>query len=105
MIFSNKVYDILKWFCIILLPALASFVRAVFPLWSIPYAEPISATIVAVSACLGACLCISNAQYQGNDAEVHKDAYEEMIKQNNEMRDELAMHIENTFESFPEDDM
>ena len=105
MIFKNKTYDILKWLCLALLPALATLIRVVFPQWNLPYGEPIAATVTAVAAFLGACLCISNAQYKGSDADIHKDAYEEMVKQNNEMREELAHIIENTFESFPEDDM
>lgn len=105
MILKNRTYDVLKWLCLALLPALATLIRVVFPQWNLPFAEPIAATITAVAAFLGACLCISNAQYKGEDASVHKDAYEEMAKQNEELRNELASNVEDTFESFPEDDM
>lgn len=60
---SNRVYDVLKWIAIIALPALAVFVTTVFPVWGIPYAEPISTTIMAVDTLLGALLCVSTANY------------------------------------------
>jgi ABC-type transport system involved in multi-copper enzyme maturation permease subunit len=61
---SNRVYDILKWLCVLCLPALATLIRVVFSIWGIPYGEEISATIVAINAFLGACLGISSIQYQ-----------------------------------------
>lgn len=61
---SNKAYDVLKWVAIIALPALAVFVQTVFPIWSIPYAEPIATTIMAVDALLGALLGVSTARYK-----------------------------------------
>ena len=63
---SNKIYDILKWLCMLALPALATLIRVVFAIWKIPYGEEISATIVAFTAFLGACLGISNIQYKAN---------------------------------------
>ena len=63
---NNKVYDILKWLCIFVLPALAALVRVVFETWGIPYGEQISATIVAVNAFLGAVLGLSNTVYKKN---------------------------------------
>lgn len=59
----NKVYDVLKWITIILIPALAVFVTTVFPIWDIPYAEPISTTLMAVDVLLGALLGVSTAHY------------------------------------------
>jgi len=63
---KDKVYDILKWLCIFVFPAVATFIRVVFTIWNIPYGEQISATIVAFNACLGAILGISNAMYKKN---------------------------------------
>ena len=60
---NNKTYDILKWVAIICLPALAVFVKTVFPVWHIPLAEEISTTIMAVDALLGVLLGISTAEY------------------------------------------
>jgi hypothetical protein len=69
MKFSNRVYDFLKWLSILCLPALATLIRVVFAVWSLPYGEEISATVVAIDAFLGACLGISSIQYKGGDEE------------------------------------
>jgi len=61
---NNKTYDILKWIAMLFLPALAILVRSVFQIWSLPYGEEISATIVAINAFLGAILGISNTIYK-----------------------------------------
>lgn len=66
MILSNKAYDILKWIAMILLPALATLIVAVFNIWQIPYGEPIAATIMAIDTFLGAILQISNGNYKKN---------------------------------------
>ena len=62
-IFSDKVYNILKYIAMIALPALALFTQTIFALWGLPYGEQISATIVAINALLGACLGISTIGY------------------------------------------
>lgn len=62
-IFSDKVFNILKWCAMVLLPALAVFIRAFFPIWDIPYADQISSSIVVVNALLGSLLGISTIGY------------------------------------------
>lgn len=62
--FSNKIYDILKWVAIIVLPALATLVKVVFTIWGIPHGTEIATTITAFATFLGALLMISNANYQ-----------------------------------------
>ena len=66
---SNRMYDFLKWLSILCLPALETLIRVVFAVWSLPYGEEISATIVAIDAFLGACLGISSIQYKGGESE------------------------------------
>lgn len=61
--FSNKIYDILKWVAIIALPALATLVKVVFTIWQLPYGTEIATTITAFATFLGALLMISNMQY------------------------------------------
>ena len=65
----DKVYLILKWLCILALPAIAVFVQTVFPVWSIPYADAISTTVMAVDVLLGALIGVSTAQYNSNKEE------------------------------------
>lgn len=63
MKFSNKAYDILKWVCMIVLPALGTFYFAIAGIWGLPYAEQIVGTIAAVTTLLGALIGISTAKY------------------------------------------
>lgn len=60
---SNKVYDILKWIALILLPAAGTFYFALAGIWDFPYAEQVVGTITAVDTLLGALLGLSSAQY------------------------------------------
>ena len=60
---NNKLYDVLKWLAMFFLPAFALLIQTVFKIWSIPYGEQISATIVALNAFLGAIIGISNIGY------------------------------------------
>lgn len=64
---SNKVYDVLKWIVIIVLPALATLYAALSGIWGFPYAEQVPATITAVDTFLGVVLMISSAQYKKKD--------------------------------------
>lgn len=59
----NKVYDILKWVVIIVLPAFGTFYSTLGGIWGLPYANEIVKTISAITLFLGAVLCISTAQY------------------------------------------
>ncbi len=105
MIFNNRVYDILKWVAIVFLDAVGVCYRALAAIWAWPLGDEVLATCSALSVFLGALLGISNAQYERQQADVHRDACDELARQNKELRDELATNIESTFESFPEDDM
>ena len=60
---SNKLYDILKWLVIIVLPAVATLYAALSAVWAWPHSEEIVTTITAVDTFLGAVLCISTATY------------------------------------------
>ena len=70
---NNKVYDILKWFAMIVLPALASLYMGLSSLWGLPYGEEISGTITLVDTFLGAVLMISTSHYNKKVGE-HEDA-------------------------------
>ena len=60
---SNRLYDILKWLVIIVLPAVATLYAALSAVWAWPYADEVVTTITAVDTFLGAVLCISTATY------------------------------------------
>ena len=60
---SNKVYDVMKWLTVIVLPALATLYTVLADSWNLPYAEQMPTTITAISVFLGACLMISSHNY------------------------------------------
>lgn len=64
---SDKVYDVLKWIVMIVLPACATFYAALAGVWGLPYAQEVVTTITAVTAFLGAILGISTAVYNKED--------------------------------------
>ena len=69
ILFSNKVYDVLKWIAQILLPALGTLYFALASIWDFPYAEQIVGTITAVDTFLGVLLGISTKNYYNNKVE------------------------------------
>ena len=64
---SNKVYDVLKWIALILLPSVSTLYFALAGIWGFPYAEQIVGTIAAVDTFLGAILRISTAKYNADN--------------------------------------
>ena len=72
---SNKVYDVLKWIAMYLLPALGTLYFALSGIWGLPYGEQVVGTITAIDTFLGVLLGISSAQYKktsGTDQAVNK---------------------------------
>ena len=69
---NDKIYDILKWLVIIVMPACATLYAALSSVWGWPFAEQVTTTITAVDTFLGAVLCISTVNY-------HKDGDNEKI--------------------------
>lgn len=65
MNFNNKVYNVLKWIALILLPAISTLLMSLGDIWGLPYKEQICLTITAVDTFLGALLAISTAAYKG----------------------------------------
>lgn len=60
---SDKVYDILKWIALYLLPAVGTLYFALAGIWNFPYGEQVVGTITAVDTFLGVILGISSAKY------------------------------------------
>lgn len=63
LVLPDKIYNFLKWFTILFLPATATLYNTVALIWSLPYAEEITKTITAIATFLGAILAISNYNY------------------------------------------
>lgn len=60
---NDKLYDILKWVTMIVIPAIASAYVGLAAVWGWPYAEEIAKTSAVACTLLGALLGISTAQY------------------------------------------
>lgn len=60
---SNKVYDVLKWIAMYLLPAVGTLYFALSGIWGFPCGEQVVGTITAVDTFLGVILGISTATY------------------------------------------
>ena len=65
---SNKMYDVLKWIVVLVLPAAATLYSVLSGIWGLPYGDAIPETITAVDTFLGAVLMISSAQYNKKSA-------------------------------------
>lgn len=61
---NNKVYDVLKWICLVVSPAVCTLIVTLNSLWgwNLPV-EAIVGTITAVTTFTGVILGISNIQY------------------------------------------
>ena len=66
---SNRVYDILKWIALYLLPALGTLYFALAGIWNFPLGEQVLGTIAAIDTFLGVLLGISSAQYNQANAQ------------------------------------
>ena len=63
MVLNNKVYDILKWIALIVLPAIGALYFGLAKIWGLPYGEEIVGTITVIDTFLGALLGVSTNNY------------------------------------------
>lgn len=63
---SNKAYDVAKYVAQIALPAIATFLLAVLPMWDVSedMTNKVVTTVVAANALLGSLLLVSNVQWK-----------------------------------------
>lgn len=66
---NDKVYNILKYIALIVLPAAGTLYSALAGVWGFPYGDQIVSTILAVDTFLGALLGISSASYKKKNSE------------------------------------
>ena len=66
MIFNNKVYNIIKWIALILLPAISTLIMSLGDIWGFAYKNEVSLTIIAIDTFLGVLIGISTAGYKGD---------------------------------------
>ena len=63
MTLDNKMYDLLKWIALIVLPALGTLYFGLSSIWGLPYGEQIVGTITVIDTFLGALLGVSTTNY------------------------------------------
>lgn len=61
---NGKTYDVLKWLALLALPAIADFIKFLFPTWGIPFGDPISETIRQVALLIGILIGLSQISYE-----------------------------------------
>lgn len=64
--FNDKVYKVLKWIAMYLLPAFGTLYFTLAGIWGLPYGEQIVGTVTAIDTFLGILLGISTYQYTKN---------------------------------------
>lgn len=63
MTLPSKVYDFLKWLCLIAMPALSVLIAVIFKAWDIPYSIQVTTTINAIAVFIGSLIGVSHMNY------------------------------------------
>lgn len=67
VLFNHEVYEFLKKFVQIILPAFASLYFGIAQIWGLPNAENVVGTTALVATFLGVCLGLSSSEYKRTD--------------------------------------
>lgn len=73
---SDKMYEILKWCCLILLPALAFGYGQLSEIWGLPMAEQIPKTINLIATIIGILIGVSTYNYKQENSIIVKKKVE-----------------------------
>ena len=65
---KDSVYNVLKWICLIALPACAVLYFTLAKIWGLPYGAEITATINAVALFIGSLIGISHISIKKEEA-------------------------------------
>ena len=73
MKFSGQTYEILKWLCLIALPAISTFISQVFPAMDVPdkTVALITTIISAFSLLIGTLIGVSTVNYRKDNSDVN----------------------------------
>ena len=66
---NNKVYDVLKWLVLIVLPACSGLYAALAGVWGWGYVEQVTTTISAIALFIGALIGVSTSSYNKSKEE------------------------------------
>lgn len=73
----NKVYDVLKYISVIVIPAVVALVSTIGSIWNLPYITETTASISAVGVFLGALIQISSSKYAKKEDDKNQDSDED----------------------------
>ena len=65
--FSNKIFDALKWVVMVVIPACTTAYVGLSAIWGWPYADQVAKTSSVICILLGSLLGISSIQYYKDD--------------------------------------
>jgi len=68
---SDKVYDVLKWLCLIAMPAAAYGYSALAKVWALPYATEVPETINIIAFVVGVLIGVSTLNYNKENVVDH----------------------------------
>ena len=83
MVLSDKQYNVLKWVGLIVLPAIATLVKAVFPVWDLPYADAIATTCTALGVFVGTLIGVSQANMKP-ELDADEEAVVDLVEEENQ---------------------
>ena len=91
MIIPNRIYDCLKWICLIALPACAVLYFTLAKIWGLPYGAEIPASINAVAVFIGALIGISQMYInKADNTEAISESTSEPTTEESEPKEETA---------------
>ena len=61
---SDKLYNILKWITMLVLPGIGTLYFTLASIWGFPFGEQVTGTITAIVTFLGTILGISSTKYK-----------------------------------------
>lgn len=64
----SRVYDVLKWLALIVLPAIGVLVQTLGPVWGWTWADPVATTINAVALTIGVVIGASTLKAKASKA-------------------------------------
>ena len=63
MTLSNKIYNVIKWLVMIVLPAAATLYTTLGGIWGLPFVDQVPPALTAIATFLGAICMISSKVY------------------------------------------
>ena len=60
---NNRIYDVLKWIALIVIPAVGALYFGLAQIWGFPYGEEIVGTLSLIDTFIGALIGISTSSY------------------------------------------